>query len=176
MGLISVTDTHALTFLQAERYEVTTETPFDDFKSVMQADKRTAAFDKETLRLIYDRVIAKVQERAEKERYKMERQHRHQMDDLRSRMKKINPPVQVDDTWEQVRPRLEKYDEYQALETDDLRRSAFEKHIRRLKEKEEDDRRSKDRERDRGDRDRDRDRNRDGNRARSSGTRRRPPN
>lgn len=149
-----------LTQAQAERFEVTPETPFDEFKSVVQADRQIAAYDKETLRLIYDRVIAKVQERAEKERHKAERAARHQMDDLRSRMKKLNPPVEVDDTWEQVRPRLEKYDEYRALETDDLRRAAFDKHIRRLKEKEEDDRRSKDRERER-DRTRDRDRERD---------------
>jgi hypothetical protein len=60
-------------------------------------------------------------------------------------MKKLNPAVRVDDTWEQVRPRLEQYDEYHVLESDELRRSAFDKHIRRLKEKEEDDLRSKER-------------------------------
>jgi pre-mRNA-processing factor 40 len=124
---------------------MTTKTSFDDFTSVMRADQRTAAYDKETLRMIYDRLIAKVQERDEKERHKAERHHRHQIDDLRSRVKRLDPPVRIEDTWEQVRPRLEKYDEYYALESDDLRRTAFEKHIRRLKEREEDERRDKDR-------------------------------
>jgi pre-mRNA-processing factor 40 len=124
---------------------MTTKTSFDDFRSVMQADSRTASYDKDTLHIIYDRLVAKVQEREEKERHKAERQNRHQIDDLRSRIKRLDPAVRIEDTWEQVRPRLEKYDEYKALETDDLRRSAFEKYIRRLKEREEDDRRDKDR-------------------------------
>ncbi|KIW01312.1 uncharacterized protein PV09_07348 [Verruconis gallopava] len=131
--------------LEAERYEMTTKTSFDEFRSVMQADSTTASYDKDTLRMIYDRLIAKVQEREEKERHKNERHYRREMDDLRSRLKRLDPPVRVDDSWEQVRPRLEKYDEYKALDSDDLRRSAFDKFIRRLKEREEDDKRERER-------------------------------
>lgn len=43
----------------------------------------------------------------------------------------------MDDTFEKIRPRIERSEEYVALPTDDLRRSAFDKVIRRLKEKEE---------------------------------------
>jgi pre-mRNA-processing factor 40 len=127
---------------------MTTKTPFEEFRSVMQADSRTASYSKDDLRQIYDRLVAKVAERAEKERHKAERAHRHKIDDLRSRIKKLSPAVRIDDSWEQVRARLEQYDEYRDLESEELRRSAFEKHIRRLKEKEEDDRRSKERDRD----------------------------
>jgi pre-mRNA-processing factor 40 len=124
---------------------MTTKTSFDDFGLVMQADQRTASYDKDTLRMIFDRLLAKVQEREEKERHKVERHHRHAIDNLRSRIKRLDPTVRIEDTWEQVRPRLEKYEEYKALDSDDLRRSAFEKHIRRLKDREEDERRDKDR-------------------------------
>lgn len=63
-----------------------------------------------------------------------------------------------------MQPRLEKYEEYKSLESDDLRQTAFEKVIRRLKEKEED------AERDRESRDRDRRRDRDRDRDYRSGT------
>lgn len=58
----------------------------------------------------------------------------------------------MNDTWDQVRPRVEKFDEYKDIETDEIRQAAFDKFIRRLKEKEED------ADRDRGSRDRDRSR------------------
>lgn len=56
-----------------------------------------------------------------------------------------------------MQPRLEKYEEYKAVESDELRESAFEKVIRRLKEKEEDAEKDRDlRDRDRSRRDYDR--------------------
>lgn len=81
---------------------------------------------------------------------------------MRSRIKRLDPPVRATDTWEQVRPRIERFDEYKSLETDELRQAAFDKVIRRLKEKEEDAERDREtRDRDRGSRrdhhDRDRD-------------------
>lgn len=86
------------------------------------------------------------------------------MDALRSAMKHLDPPIEVADTWEQVRPRIQKFEEFAALEPEELRRTAFDKFIRRLKEKHEDrekerERKEKDRsERDRSDRTREKDR------------------
>lgn len=125
---------------------MTTKTSYDKFRSVMQADPRTAAFDNTTLRLTFDRISAKVKEREEKERHKAERHFKREIDDLRSRIKRLDPPVTIDETWEQVRPRVEKSEEYRALDTDDLRRAGFDKHIRRLKDREEDEKREKERE------------------------------
>ena len=78
--------------------------------------------------------------RDEEEKHYAERQQRRIVDALRSRIKHLEPPIVLSDTWEQVRARIEKYEEYRLLSTDDLRRSAYEKVIRRLKEKEENDR------------------------------------
>lgn len=69
-----------------------------------------------------------------------ERKQRRAVDDLRSYMKHLDPPIKVDDTYEKVKPRIERSGEYLALPTDDLRRSAFDKFIRRLKDKEDDER------------------------------------
>ena len=58
------------------------------------------------------------------------------MDALRSRIKHLEPPIRLSDTWDLVRPRVEKYDEYKAAGSDDLRQVAFDKVMRRLREKE----------------------------------------
>lgn len=60
------------------------------------------------------------------------------MDNLRSYIKHLEPPVRISDEYERVRTRFEGSEEYLAVTTDELRRSAFDKVIRRLKEKEED--------------------------------------
>lgn len=78
--------------------------------------------------------------RDEEDKHYAERQQRRIVDALRSRIKHLEPPVVLSDTWEQVRARIEKTEEYRLLGTDDLRRSAYEKFMRRLKEKEEHDR------------------------------------
>ena len=73
-------------------------------------------------------------------------------------MKRMEPPIGVNDTYEQVRSRLAHVPAFQAVGSDEARRGAFEKHIRRLKEKEDEtekERRRRDRPdgyRDRGER------------------------
>ncbi|CAG7942660.1 unnamed protein product [Penicillium nalgiovense] len=127
-----------LDVLDDKRYEVTTETTFDEFNSIMSADRRTSKIDPDILDLIFQRIQEKAIRRTEDEKHAADRQQRRAVDALRSRIKRLEPPVRVTDTWAEVQPRLEKYDEYKALESDELRESAFEKAIRRLKERDED--------------------------------------
>lgn len=74
--------------------------------------------------------------REEEDKLFAERQQRRVVDGLRSRIKHLEPPVLLSDTWDQVRARVEKFEEYRLLENDEIRRSAYEKFMRRLKEKE----------------------------------------
>ncbi|KAL1985767.1 hypothetical protein VTN96DRAFT_7389 [Rasamsonia emersonii] len=139
-----------LDVLDDKRYEITPKTTFEEFTSVMATDRRTANIDSETLQLIFQRIQEKVLRRSEDEKHAADRHQRRAVDALRSRIKHLDPPLRPTDTWEQVRPRIEKFEEYKALESDELRQSAFEKVIRRLKEKEEDMERERElRERDR---------------------------
>lgn len=124
----------------------------------MHTDRRTANIDPDSMSLIFERLRDKVQRRSEEDKHHAERHQRRAVDALRSRVKHLEPPVMLGDTWEQVRPRIEKLEEYRALDSDELRRSAFDKVMRRLKEKEEDYEREKSR---REHRDRERDRERD---------------
>lgn len=163
---------------QDQRYEITLKTSFNEFLEVMKTDRRTAHIDDDSMQLVFDRLLEKVSRRNEEDKHLAERQQRRAVDALRSRIKHLEPPVGPNDTWEQVRPRVEKSEEYKALDTDELRQSAFDKVVRRLKEKEDDHerdraRRDRDRERDRErDRDRERERERDRDRDRRNGHRR----
>jgi pre-mRNA-processing factor 40 len=122
----------------------------------MRTDPRTANIDEQSMHSIFNYVMAKVKKREEDDRRDEEHNERYAMDALRSVIKRLEPPVALADTWEVVRPRVEKTDEYRALKSDTLRESVFDKHMRRLKEKESD-RRDRSR-RDERDRERDRDR------------------
>ncbi|KAF1837195.1 U1 snRNP-associated protein Usp104 [Decorospora gaudefroyi] len=149
----------ALDVLEQQRFEVTTATPVEDFLSVMRKDPRTAGIDEHSMRSIYNYVLAKVKKREEEERRDEESNERYAVDRLRSVIKHLDPPVSLSDTWETVRPRVEKTDEYRALKADTTRESAFDKFMSRLKEKENERRdrsRRDDRDRDRDRRDRDR--------------------
>ncbi|KAF2182226.1 hypothetical protein K469DRAFT_790225 [Zopfia rhizophila CBS 207.26] len=145
--------------LDEKRFEVTPQTSFDEFFAVMHTDRRVVEFDQDSMTLIFQRIREKVLDRVEKERNQEERHVRHAQDDFRSRLKRVDPPVAVGETWEEVRPRIEKSDEYRALE-EEQREHVFNKYMRRLKEKENEHSRDRSRRDHRDHRDRDRDRDR----------------
>lgn len=124
--------------LEDKQYEITPMTTYEEFESVMIADRRTARIDRDALQLIFDRLREKVNKRNEEEKHAADRHQRRAIDALRSRIKHLEPPVRSSDSWEDVRKRVEKTDEYRALENDEPRKIAFEKVIKRLKEKDED--------------------------------------
>ncbi|KAK3704276.1 U1 snRNP protein [Vermiconidia calcicola] len=127
----------ALDVLEDKRYEMTLETTLDDFIDIMRTDPRTASFNTDQLRLIYDRLMAKIKKRAEEDRAFNERSQRKAIDGLRSIIKHLEPPVRVSDSYEDIAARLQGYPEYSGLD-EEARRAAFDKHVRRLKEKEDD--------------------------------------
>ncbi|KAI5305168.1 hypothetical protein KEM56_005100 [Ascosphaera pollenicola] len=127
-----------LDVLDDKRYEMTPKTTYEEFNQVMTSDRRTSKIDSDILHLLFDRLKEKVIKRSEDEKHAADRHERRAIDALRSRIKHLEPPVRVTDTWDQVKPRVEKTDEYRALESEESRIAAFDKVIRRLKEKEED--------------------------------------
>jgi pre-mRNA-processing factor 40 len=140
-----------------KRFEVTPKTTFDEFFDLMFTDRRTAKIDKDALELIFHRLQDKVAKRSEDEKHAADRHQRRAVDALRSRIKHLEPPVRLTDSWEDVSSRVEKSEEYQSLDSDELRKSAFEKVIKRLKEKDEDAEKDRERRRTRRPDERDRD-------------------
>ncbi|PYH90311.1 hypothetical protein BO71DRAFT_444000 [Aspergillus ellipticus CBS 707.79] len=163
-----------LDVLDDKRFEVTPSTTYEEFSAAVSGDRRTANMDPEILELIFHRVQEKAIRRSEEEKHAADRHQRRAIDALRSRIKRLEPPVRATDTWEQVKPKIERFEEYKSLESDEARQAAFDKVIRRLKEKEEDaDKDREARDRDRGSR-RDHDRDRDHRGSSYRGERRRP--
>ncbi|KAA6410943.1 MAG: formin binding [Lasallia pustulata] len=156
--------------LEDKRYEITPKTTLQDFLGLMSTDRRTATTPPETLTLIFNRLLEKVLRRTEDDKHASERQQRRLVDALRSKIKHLdNPPVLATSTWESVRPLIAHFEEFKALDSDDLRRQAFDKVVRRLKEKEEDAEKEREKERSsKRDRERDRDRDRDARNGTSS--------
>lgn len=151
----------ALDVLEDRQYEMTVDTTLSEFGDVMRTDRRTANMSSDQLALVYDRLLAKVKKRNDENRVVNERSQRRAAEDLRSVMKRLEPPIRLSDSYEDVAPRLQDYEEFRVLD-DPGRRAAFEKHIRRQKDKEDE----MDRDRARRDRDRDRDRDRERDRSR----------
>jgi pre-mRNA-processing factor 40 len=137
-------------------------------------DRRTANIERYILELIFERVrltafsttegtvltdAKQLQEKKSSKRLdddkQAERQQRRAFDDLRSFLKRLDPPITVTDTYEKVKSRIAKSPEFLAVATEEARQSAFDKHIRRLKEKDEEADRDRLRRRDRGDGNRD---------------------
>ena len=150
--------------LEDRRYEITPDTTLARFQKEMSTDERTKSIPEDTLQILFERLLEKVKRRSEEDKHASERQVRRAIDGLRSRIKHLdNPPVYPDSTWESVRSRVAQSEEFKALDSDELRRQAFDKVVRRLKEKEEDaerEREARGRHRER-DRERERERERD---------------
>ncbi|KAJ8133374.1 hypothetical protein O1611_g247 [Lasiodiplodia mahajangana] len=125
--------------LQDNRFEFTPKTTFEDFTAVLKRDPRSANIDPDILKLIFERLQEKKSKRSDEDKHS-ERQQRRAIDDLRSYIKHLDPPVAADDTWEKVRPRLARATEFQAVTSEEARRGAFEKVLRRVKDREEEDR------------------------------------
>lgn len=55
------------------------------------------------------------------------------MDDLRYAFKKLDPPLELDAVYEEARERFVDLEEFKVIESEESRKSAFEKFIRRQK-------------------------------------------
>ncbi|KAK4055996.1 U1 snRNP protein [Microbotryomycetes sp. JL221] len=153
--------------------QVKDDTTFESFQETIDKDSKVAAMDYATKRAAFEKLRARHARMLKDERRKAERKLRLLVDDLRYAYKKLDPPVDLDSSYEDNLNRIKDTPEFQALEgDDDSRKLAFEKFVRRQKEKlterEEDDRRDRDkdkgRDRERSDRDRERERDRDSDR------------
>lgn len=96
-----------------------------------------------TLKQIHSELVAYLAEEAEKkaseERRRLERKHRHKIEDLRYAFKKVDPPLDLNADWDEVvKGRVKGLQEYKEAEEEDERipKWAWEKFVRRQREKE----------------------------------------
>ncbi|OAR01834.1 hypothetical protein LLEC1_05751 [Akanthomyces lecanii] len=127
---------HVFDVLEDKRVEITPTSELEEFMSIMKDDRRTANIDPDILKLLFDRLREKRTSKRDEDR-QPDRHQRRTMDDLRAYLKRMDPLVTLSDTFDKVRPRILKSAEFQSL-PDDALHSVFDRHMRRLREKEED--------------------------------------
>lgn len=137
--------------LKEQHFRFSPSTTLEEFLAVVKHDRRSGSVNRHLLEEVYKRMHRSALDREEDLERDAKRQQRKAIDALRSRIKHLEPPVILGDTWEQVRARVERSEEYKAVERDDDRQAAFDKHMSRLKDDaaERDRIRRHDRERDR---------------------------
>lgn len=164
----------ALDVVNAKRYTVDSETSFDEFANVVWSDSRGEGISSSNLQVIFEDLKRLSSKRRDHDRHAGDRKLRRNQDLLRTVFKELEPPIKLEDKWEDVKLRVQDTEEYKALPTEESRIDVFERHMRRLKERGRD--REHDREREREQRNRERsDRwDRDRDRRSSSRDRRRP--
>ncbi|KAK4508466.1 hypothetical protein PRZ48_002205 [Zasmidium cellare] len=138
----------ALDVLEERRWEMTLDTSLEQFAEVMQSHPRTSNFRDDEVAMIFDRLMDKIKKRNEANKADIERQKKDSIDQIRSAMKRVEPPISVDDTYEEVAQRLAGQRDFQAAD-EDMRKSAYDKYMRRLKERDDHDRDRARRERER---------------------------
>ncbi|KAM7222265.1 hypothetical protein V8F06_002292 [Rhypophila decipiens] len=136
--------------IEDKQFKLTSETTLQEFEAFIKDDHRTASIEPDVLALIFERIREKKAKRPDEDRH-LDRHQRRAIDDFRSFLKRLDPPITVNDTYEQVKDRIGLAEEFLGVSLEDNRQAAFEKHIRRLKEKEEELDRDRQRRRDRDD-------------------------
>ncbi|KAI8144371.1 hypothetical protein BJV82DRAFT_513225 [Fennellomyces sp. T-0311] len=122
--------------LKDNAFEVTLDTSFDEYHAVVAKNPEAIERASEpNVKIIFEHLQNKAAHRVKEEKRRQEKKIKKKIDALRHAMKYLDPAVSVEDSWEAVRPRIENLAEYQAIETDQQRMEAYEKFIKRLKEK-----------------------------------------
>ncbi|WWC64207.1 uncharacterized protein I303_106815 [Kwoniella dejecticola CBS 10117] len=157
--------------LSKEEKEIKLETTFDELETWIKDAKIENQFEGRVRKEVYDLIHGKLQQAAEDEQRRAERRRRHRIDDLRYALKKVGRHIDLEMTYEEALPHMQDLPEFKEVSEEEDRKAAFDKFVKRQKEKlreaESSEQgstrdRDRDRERDREDRhDRDRHREKD---------------
>lgn len=121
-------------FLKEHGNLVELDTSFETFTSHISSDDRFA-LPVEHLQFIFNQLLTKAELRAKEEKRRLERKQRKRLEPFRHLLKHGPFQIQLGSTWEEVRPQLENALEFIELDNEEDRISCFEKHIKRLQEK-----------------------------------------
>ncbi|EPY53160.1 U1 snRNP-associated protein Usp104 [Schizosaccharomyces cryophilus OY26] len=105
---------------------------------VMQSLKENNRDDSVSEDIVSEVIIRtkeKIAQRKADEKKADERRIRRKIDNLRSAIKYIEPPIPLSATYEEMKPVLSKLPEFSALDSEEYRVAAFDKYIRRQREK-----------------------------------------
>ncbi|PSK37442.1 hypothetical protein B9Z65_2184 [Elsinoe australis] len=144
-------------FLKVSRVKLSPKLTFEEFEDALRY-KRFAHVKPAKMALLFKRFMAALATTFENEAAVEEaRARRKAVDALRQRIKQLEPSLTLEDTWDIIRPRIERLEEYAVLEKEEDRRAAFDKQMERLQYDADRDKRDRRHRRDKEDRHRSRD-------------------
>jgi len=114
--------------------EVSLDTSFEEYLKAVQADARVREeVNQDNLRFIYEHLLVKAEQRIKDEKRRQEKKLRKKLDIFRHALKHaLQPPIQLEDTWETIKPRVEHMPEYHDVQDEALKQEVFDKYMKRL--------------------------------------------
>lgn len=121
--------------LKRADFEVDTETIFEDYMKALDVEERVKVeISHDNLKFIFEHLQVKAAQRIKDEKRRQEKKLRKKLDIFRHALKHaLQPPIQLEDTWEVVKPRAELLEEYNDIDDEALKIEVFEKYLNRLK-------------------------------------------
>ncbi|QRV73843.1 pre-mRNA-processing protein prp40 [Ceratobasidium sp. AG-Ba] len=107
----------------------------DGLREAIKGSREIQGMTDEDITEVYNTFKDELNQKTAEETRKAERRKRHQIEDLRSALKKMDPPVGLDITYEQAVPLIQDLKEFRAIEDEETRAAAFAKYVRKQKEK-----------------------------------------
>lgn len=121
--------------LKRADFEVDTETIFEDYMKALDVEERVKVeISHDNLKFIFEHLQVKAAQRIKDEKRRQEKKLRKKLDIFRHALKHaLQPPIQLEDTWEVIKPRAELLKEYNDIDDEALKIEVFEKYLNRLK-------------------------------------------
>ena len=121
--------------MRSQDFEITLDTTLDQFQQQIGKDSRIEGIKQTSVPVIFEVLQEKAQRRIRRQKREEERRLRHLWDDFKYLLKKLDPAVSPESTWEQVQPRIKERSAYLACDSDEMRQEYFLKYLKRLAEK-----------------------------------------
>ncbi|KAI1725262.1 FF domain-containing protein [Ditylenchus destructor] len=125
--------------LKSLNVSVTTSTSFDQLQQWVKSDERGKKVDPGNMKLCYNSLFEKAQDKEKEAERELIKKQKRQESAFRSVLRALSPPVEPTTTWETVRERIKEDNNYQAIESEELREQFFSNYIKSISESAESD-------------------------------------
>ncbi|KAJ3018809.1 UNVERIFIED_CONTAM: hypothetical protein HDU68_010972 [Siphonaria sp. JEL0065] len=126
----------ALDAVRVSGINVTIQTSFVDFEHEFRNYNRSGKFDQNTLKQVFDELMARAISKHKDDDRRKERKTRKRLDAFKSLLKHLSPRLASNATWDKVRTLVKGEEQYTDLD-EDQRVYVFDKYIKKLKAREE---------------------------------------
>ncbi|WVR09199.1 hypothetical protein IAU60_006261 [Kwoniella sp. DSM 27419] len=121
--------------LSMEGKEIKLDTKYEELDGWIRELHIDSQIEERLRKEVFDLVHGRLRQAAEDEVRRAERRRRHRIDDLRYALKKVSRHIDLDMTYEKALPHMKDLQEFKDVPEESDRQAAFDKYIKRQKEK-----------------------------------------